>query len=124
MKIVFGIMVWMVVRILVEWQQGEMNNFKLFLGFDDGRTDIGGCRVAFATENCVSLQTKTEGVSSFILVDFICLWPGNVSTECGYKKLKLRVQHNYAQRHMRTIILIVQVYTILIKCLGVAVWNI
>ena len=34
---------------------GEMNDFKLLRGFGnrrtDERTDIGGCRVAFTTEN-------------------------------------------------------------------------
>ena len=46
-------MLWGDVVCDVVW--GEMNDLELFGGFDftqtDRQTDIGGCRVAFATEN-------------------------------------------------------------------------
>ena len=47
------------------WKMND-DDFKLFRGFEDGqtdeRTDIGDCRVAFATENCLSKVVGTKNV--------------------------------------------------------------
>ena len=50
-----------------------MIDFMLFGGFvtdrrTDGRTDIGGCRVAFATENCILRILQRDQSVAIIIV--------------------------------------------------------
>ena len=40
------------------------DDFKLFRGFEDKRTDISGCRVVFATENGSTTFLKRRGIFS------------------------------------------------------------